>query len=137
MDNADRARVALGAVRLALGTTALLAPQLLARRVEPGPPSAAAVYAFRMFGIRTALIGWDLLAGTEAQLRRTLDRAPMIHATDTMTATLLTVRGEVPVRTGLPLVAVSGLNTALALLARRQRVRPGYCHLPPGGVAME
>ncbi len=119
MDNADRARVALGTVRLALGTTALVAPHLLARRVEPGPPSAAAVYAFRMFGVRTALIGWDLFAGTDAELRRSLDRAPLIHATDTLTATLLTVRGEVPARSGLPLVAVSGLNTALALLARR------------------
>jgi hypothetical protein len=120
MGKADRARVALGTVRLALGTAALVAPQLLVRRVEgAGPPSPAAVYAFRMFGIRTALIGWDLLAADGPELRRALERAPLVHATDTATATLLTVRGQVPARTGLPLVAVSGLNTALALLARR------------------
>jgi hypothetical protein len=120
MQNADRARLALGTVRLALGTTALVAPERLARRVErAGPPSAAAVYAFRMFGIRTALIGWDLLASDGPELRRSLERAPLIHASDTATATLLTLRGQVPVRTGLPLIAVSGVNTALALLARR------------------
>ena len=118
MDNADRARVALGTVRLALGTTALVVPGLLARRVEPGPPSPASVYAFRMFGIRTALIGWDLLVADGPELRSSLDRAPLIHASDTVTATLLTASGQVPVRTGLPLIAVSGLNTALALLAR-------------------
>jgi hypothetical protein len=120
MGKTDNARVALGTVRLALGTTALIAPQLLVRRVEgEGTPSPAAVYAFRMFGIRTVLIGWDLLAADGPELRSSLERAPLIHATDTATATLLTVRGQVPVRTGLPLVAVSGLNTALALLARR------------------
>jgi hypothetical protein len=65
-------------------------------RERAGQPSPAGAYAFRMFGTRTALIGWDLLAADGPELR-----------------------GEVSVRTGLPLIAVSGVHRAVALLARR------------------
>lgn len=115
-----RARTALGLLRLTFGTLALLAPGRLVARVEgPGARSPAAVYAFRMFGVRTVLIGRTLLRGEGPVLHRALEEAPLIHGADTATAALLTLSGQVPRRTGLSLVAVSGLNTTLALLARR------------------
>lgn len=113
------ARRALGVVRLVFGTSALVAPQLLVRRIEgPGASSPAAVYAFRMFGIRTVLLGRELLLGEPGPgLRRALAQAPVIHGADTVTATLLTASGQVPRRTGLSPVAVSLANTVLAVLA--------------------
>ena len=115
------ARRALGLTRLTFGTLALVAPALPIRRIEGArEPSPAAVYAFRMFGIRTVLLGRELLLRHQhsATLGRALTQAPLIHAVDTATATALTVQGQVPRRTGLLLVAVSGVNTVLALVAR-------------------
>lgn len=117
-----RARTALGIVRLLNGGLGLLLPKVLIHRLDPAdPPSPAAVYAFRLFGIRTILLGRDLLVCDNADLRRTLDEAVLIHVTDTVTATSLTASGSVPRRSGLVLMAVSAGNTALALLARRER----------------
>lgn len=118
--SASAARTALGLLRLTFGSLALAAPDRLVARVEgPGADSPAGVYAFRMFGIRTVLIGRTLLRGSGPELDRALAEAPLIHAADTVTATLLTLSGRVPRRTGLSLMAVSGLNTALAVAARR------------------
>ena len=118
----DVARVALGLSRLTFGSLGLVAPRLMVGRIQgPGAESSAAVYAFRMFGIRTVLIGRQLLTEDGPQRRSAVATAPLIHATDTLTATLLTVNGDVPRRTGLSLVCVSGLNTALALAATRSR----------------
>jgi hypothetical protein len=119
---ADRARLALAAIRVVNGTLALLAPQLLIGRVESaGRPSPAAVYAFRMFGIRTILIGRDLARGEGPTRSKAVAEAPLIHACDTATATLLTLTHRVRVRNGLPLIAISALNTALAVAAARHR----------------
>lgn len=114
----DRARIALGSLRVAFGTVALLAPGLLSRRIGERD-SPAATYAFRMFGIRTVLLGRHLLVRAGPELRHALDEAPLVHGSDTATATLLTLAGKVPRRTGLLLVAVSAANTALAVVARR------------------
>jgi hypothetical protein len=111
-------RLALGLVRLAFGSVALLRPETLVRRVDGvGDTSPAAVYAFRMFGIRTVLIGVQLLGRDGPVRRATVATAPAIHGSDTLTAALLTVQGKVPGRTGAPLVAVSALNTVLAVRA--------------------
>lgn len=118
----DRARLALATIRLVNGTLALLVPRLLIGRVEPaGPPSPAAVYAFRMFGIRTVLIGRDLLLSDGPARTKALAEAPLIHACDTATATALTLSRRIRLRNGAPLIAVSALNTALALAAAPPR----------------
>ena len=120
----EAARVSLGLVLLTFGSLALALPRLLVRRIEgPGANSPAAVYAFRMFGIRTVLIGRQLLTRDEAERRSAIEQAPLIHATDTLTATLLTVGGELPRRTGASLIGVSACNTALALAARHRKQR--------------
>jgi hypothetical protein len=115
------ARLALGVIRIINGGLGLFVPRVLIRRIDPqDPPSPAAVYAFRLFGVRTLLIGRDLLRPPGARLDRTIAEAPLIHASDTVTATLLTVGKRVPLRSGLTLVGISGLNTALAVVAQRR-----------------
>ena len=65
------ARYALAAVRLVNGGVGLVAPQLFIGRFDPDrPASPAAIYAFRLFGVRTILIGLDLLRPGRASARR-------------------------------------------------------------------
>lgn len=114
------ARVVLGLVRIVNGALGLFLPTTLIARIDPeNPPSPAAVYAFRLFGVRTVLIGLDLVRRSPEARAKAVSEAPLIHAADTATATLLTATGRVSVRTGAPLIAISGLNTLLAVLARR------------------
>lgn len=117
----DGARVALGVVRLVNGGLGLLVPGVLIRRIDSTDPNPAAVYAFRLFGIRNILIGRDVLVRRGEDLDRSIDEAVVVHGSDSLTATVLTVTGAVPRRAGLLLMAVSVTNTTLALLARRSR----------------
>ena len=113
-------RTALGLIRIVNGALGLFAPRVLIGRIDDRePPSPAAVYAFRLFGVRTVLIGRDLLVLRGEALDRALDAAPLIHASDTATAALLTATGQVDRRRGAALTGISALNTVLAVLAHR------------------
>ncbi|MEW2252686.1 hypothetical protein AB0907_35845 [Streptomyces sp. NPDC006975] len=109
----------LAGIRLFNGATGLLAPELLIRRFDPDrdPPSPAAVYAFRLFGIRTVLLGLDLLTHSGARLRDDVGEGILIHASDTVTAATLGIHGQVPPRTAVLTTAISAVNTALAVSA--------------------
>jgi len=110
------ARRLLAAIRIANGSVALLAPERLAARLGADPAeSPALLYALRMFGVRTVLIGRDLLRGKPDAIRV----APLIHASDTIAAALAAASGKVPRRAGILIVAISALNTVLALAGRR------------------
>ena len=115
----DKARIWLALIRIFNGAGGLLFPKKLARRVSPGPePNPAAIYAFRLFGVRTVRIGADLLSG-DAEVREHAARQALgIHASDTMTAGMLLLRGLVTKRAGIMLTAISALNTFLAFKAR-------------------
>jgi hypothetical protein len=115
------ARYALAAVRIANGGVGLLVPRLFIARFDPGhPTSPAAIYAFRLFGIRTILIGLDLLARpTRAQ--QAAKEGVLIHASDTVTAATLALSGAVPRRTGIASTAISAVNVVLAVLAIDRR----------------
>ena len=50
----DKARVWLALIRIFNGAAGMLFPKKLAKRVSPEPEAnPAAVYAFRLFGVRT------------------------------------------------------------------------------------
>jgi hypothetical protein len=119
---AQAARVALAAIRLANGSGALLAPSFYARRMgfdpEEHPP---AVYVLRLFGVRTVLIGLELLKSDPAARERALAVAPWIHASDTLAAALAGAGGLLPRRAASTAVAVSGTNLLLAVAAGRGR----------------
>ncbi|GAA1361251.1 patatin-like phospholipase family protein [Streptomyces beijiangensis] len=77
-------------IRLVNGTTGLLALKVFIGRIDPeSPPNPAAVYAFRMFGMRTVLLGLGLLTSHGDRLEQELRAAVLIHASDTLTAGVL------------------------------------------------
>jgi hypothetical protein len=117
---AGYARIALATIRLFNGGTALFAPGVLAART--GVRAAAdgpVLYPWRMFGIRTLLIGSDLLTNNHEVRRHALRVALVVHASDTAAAFAALRSGQVPRKTAATATAISSLNTLLALLARR------------------
>jgi len=109
---------ALAAIRIVNGTLGLLAPQVLVRRTSTDPTTIEPYYAFRMFGIRTVVLGLDLLTLTGPAQERARTQAVVIHATDTASALLGGLRGDVPPRVARATVAISAVNTALAVVAK-------------------
>jgi hypothetical protein len=109
---------ALAAIRIVNGTLGLLAPQLLVKRTSTDPHTTEPYYAFRMFGIRTIVLGVDLLTLTGAAQERARTQAVLIHASDTASALLGGLRGDVPPRVARTTVAISAVNTVLAVVAK-------------------
>ena len=115
----DYARVLLAAIRLLNGSLALLVPGFLARQIGVDPDANPGIlYVFRMFGIRTVLIGAELLLQTGDRRAEAVRRAVVIHASDTLAAFLATLSGTFP-RKSRTIVWISALNTLLAVLANR------------------
>jgi hypothetical protein len=115
----DYARILLALIRLVNGLAALLVPGFLARQVGIDPDAnPGALYVFRMFGIRTVLLGAELLTQTGERRAEALRRAVLIHASDTLAAYLATLSGNFPKR-GKLIVWISATNTALAVIASR------------------
>jgi hypothetical protein len=118
--DAVRARKVLAVVRIVNGAVALFAPQFLLRRLGTDPDrDPSGVYPFRMFGIRTVLIGADLLLLTGEESRRATKLAVVIHATDTVSAATCLVKGYLPPKAGVVATLISGGNTVLAVIAAR------------------
>ncbi|WP_286175187.1 hypothetical protein [Mycobacterium sp. DL99] len=116
------ARTALAVIRIINGATALVAPErLLTRLGVDTTHDHSASYPFRMFGIRTVLIGLDLLLLRGSELRRAENLAVLIHATDTLSAAVTTARGDLPRRHGVTATAISAINTALAIVVWKGR----------------
>jgi hypothetical protein len=113
----DYARYTLAAIRFFNGCTALLAPGLLLRRLGADPNAdAAAVYAMRLFGVRTILVALDLLSGDAATRGHAVRQAPVIHASDAVAASLASRSRTIPKAAGRTIIAISTLNTVLSIL---------------------
>ena len=116
----DCARVVLAGIRLFNGAAALFAPTLLARQFGDNPNSAV-IYALRLFGVRTTIVGIELLVPDEELRASALRYAIPIHASDTLSAALAGIRGQLPKRTSIMLTALSGFNTTLAIIAQPRK----------------
>jgi hypothetical protein len=117
---ARRSGQILAVVRIVNGTLGLLAPQVLLRRLTTDEQAArAGKYPFRMFGIRTILLGVELLAADDASRRRLTRLAILIHASDTVSALVSGIRGDLPRKAAVTTVLISSANTTLAVLAAR------------------
>src|SRR6266849_1324334 len=115
----EPARILLACVRLLMGLLGLLAPGIPARQIGVDPNANPGIlYVFRMFGIRTVLIGAELLIQTGDRRAEALRRAILIHASDTLAAFLATLSGNFPKR-GRLIIYISATNTALAVIASR------------------
>ena len=113
----DLARIALAAIRLFNGTAALVAPDELARRLGVDPVQHPGVlYFVRLFGIRTVLVGAELLVRQGVRRDEALKLAILIHASDTVAAAMAAL-SQPSQSGGWKIVAISAVNTALALYA--------------------
>jgi hypothetical protein len=114
---------ALAIIRLVNGALALVAPRWLARRLGVDPAAQPAMlYALRMFGIRTVLIGAELWLQPETR-QRSLRQGIVIHASDVTAALIAGVFGQLRVRSALTAGGISMLNTALAVFASARTAR--------------
>lgn len=122
-----KARYALAVIRIVNGTLALVAPSVIIKRFGEVPgDSAAAVYGLRLFGVRTVLIGADLITQRGEPLLHITSQAVLIHATDTLTAARLGTSGQLRTQTATLLTLISAINTVLATiswLASKQQER--------------
>lgn len=119
------ARVLLAGVRLTMGTAGLLVPDLVIRRLGIDPATQPAMrYPLRMFGIRTVLIGADLLADDDPRRQHAELLAPVVHGSDTVAAFLARRRGDLPAPAGTMATAISAVNLVLALVNLAVRPRP-------------
>ncbi len=118
----DAARYALAAIRLVNGTAALFAPAQLLRRLGVDPrANPAAFYALRMFGVRTIVIGAELLLLEGDELDRSLRNGVLIHTSDALSAAVAGARRQLPRRGAVAATLISTLNVTLALAARKGR----------------
>jgi hypothetical protein len=116
----DSARIALAGIRIYNGANGLFAPERLARRLDVEEASGPMSYPFRMFGVRTILIGLDLLSRDPAVRRHALRAAVVVHASDTASALVTGLAGALPRRSAVATTAISAANTVLALVASRR-----------------
>ncbi len=115
----DYARITLAGIRLFNGVAALFVPATLARRLGVDPDAnPAALYALRLFGVRTVLIGAQLLLRDGGVRSHSLRIAPVIHALDATAALIAGERGQLPRRAATTAALISTVNTALALIAQ-------------------
>lgn len=111
----DHARLALATIRLVNGTVALVAPNALLRRLGADPNvNKVAIYPMRMFGIRTVVLGVQLLI--DAPSPEAARFGVLIHATDAATAITAGVRRELPPRVAAMTSMISLINTGLAVV---------------------
>jgi uncharacterized protein YjeT (DUF2065 family) len=113
------ARTALGVVRLVNGIGSLLAPKFMAKRfgvdAEANP---SVIYIMRLFGVRTIILGLELLLlKDEDKIRDAVRVGVLIHASDTTAAVIAGVKGQLPVKAAATGAAISAVNTALAVAA--------------------
>lgn len=127
----DHARIALATIRLVNGTMALLTPKMMLRRLGADPAAnQVASYPLRMFGIRTVVLGVDLLAGGSVQQKGRV--GVVIHATDAASAITAGLRRQLPARVALVAAGISLTNTALAaIIAQPERTSEPAAAPPP------
>lgn len=114
----SKTRRALAVIRIVNGAIALVAPSVIVKRFGEIPgESTAAIYGLRLFGVRTVLIGADLVTQRGPSLLHVTRHAVVIHAADTMTVAGLVLFGRLRPRTAIPLALISATNTVLATIS--------------------
>src|SRR5216684_5599858 len=109
----EPARITLACIRLLMGLLGLLAPGIPARQIGVDPDTNTGIlYVFRMFGIRTVLIGAELLMQTGDRRAEALRRAVVIHTSDTLAAFVASRSANFPKRARV-IVWISAFNTVL------------------------
>ena len=116
----DVARVTLAGIRIFNGTAGLFAPSKLSERLDVEDAAGPMSYPFRMFGVRTILIGVDLLARDPEVRRHAVRQAPLIHASDTISAWAAGKSGALPPKAAKTATVISAVNLTLAVITSRR-----------------
>ncbi len=117
----DYARMALGCIRLFNGLAGLLAPSVLLSGLGLDPQAnPGACYAFRLFGVRTIILGAELFSRDDEIRARSLRLGVAIHASDTAAAAISGIRGQLPRGAATRVALLSAFNTFLSLFAQRR-----------------
>lgn len=82
--------------------------------------NGAAVYVLRLFGIRTIILGLQLLTSKGEALKEATRYSLPIHTSDAAAAALAGIRGDLPAKAALTGTVVSSINTGLAVIARKE-----------------
>lgn len=128
---ATLARYLLGTVRIINGAAALVVPIQFARAAGFDPQAnPQAIYWMRMFGVRTVVMGAQLLLLKDEELEAVLRPAAFIHASDVIAAALECRAGRLPPNVARKAMLISSVNVALALLSCAGR-RPRWGILEP------
>ena len=116
---ATATRYALGGIRIVNGAIGLVAPAVIQKRLgdTASASNPAAIYGLRLFGVRTVVIGADLLRLRGDALTHAVRSAPLIHASDTLTVLTLLRKKQLAPELARPLALISGVNTLLAVTA--------------------
>lgn len=117
MPEAEDLHRAAGLLALAVGTSAALAPRPLLRGfgIASSEVTGAAELGWRMFGIRTALVGGAVVAGSRGARTAVIP----VQLADQVTFVLAGRRPGVPVRAVRMAQGVSGVLVALSAAAHR------------------
>lgn len=117
--SADVARVLLAGIRLTMGSAGLLAPGLVIRRLDIDPATQPGMRCpLRVFGIRTVLIGAELLTPDTRRRGHAEQLAP--------SSTAATRSRRSPPGAGAMATGISAVDLVLSLvnLGARRRHRP-------------
>src|SRR4051812_22548287 len=107
----------LALIRLVNGGLALFAPNVLGNRLGVSTQTSPGFgYAFRLFGVRTVLLGLQLWAAPNDPKNPVIRQAVVVHASDTAAAVAVYRLNELPRRAAVTTIAVSAVNTVLALI---------------------
>lgn len=115
----DLARLALATIRSINGLVALLIPKAMLRRLQVDPDqNGAAIYALRMFGVRTVFLGAELFLKEGEEREAALRAGVVIHGCDAASAAITLVRGHLPRKAAAVATLISCINTVLAIVAQ-------------------
>jgi hypothetical protein len=124
---ATGARFALAGIRFVNGSVALVAPRVLAKTSGVDPDAnPAALYALRLFGVRTVYLAWELALAKGDHARDAVLVAPAVHASDALSAFAAGRSGQLPsgpARRGTIISSVNFLLAVLVAVADRPRRR--------------
>ncbi|HEY5785956.1 MAG TPA: hypothetical protein VIT41_13165 [Microlunatus sp.] len=111
----------LAGIRLVNGGLALAVPNVVGGRLGVSTVTSPGLgYAFRLFGVRTVLIGIQLWRTPAVAGNHVIRETMLIHGADTAAALVVYKMGELPRKGAMLAVGISAVNTALAVLLNWQ-----------------